>query len=425
MITITINNSYSQITGLTPKLEKELKELLSYTVGGSGAYFSAFGPKRRSLLDKKGNFPTGLLHRVAKGASDFKAKFVYLGSADKINFDPPSEGLYKWQSEAVEIALKACRGIISATTGSGKSLVIKELILRHGLKTLVVVPTLEIRKQLEEVLKGIPKVNVRNIDSKDLKTLIDFDLLIIDETHHVAAKTYRDLNKTAWNKIGRRFFLTATPFRNDNEEQLLFESIAGEVIYQLTYKEAVKNKYIVPVDAYYIEIPKQSTDAYTYRQVYNELVVNNVQRNEQISNLLKSLQQNAVYTLCLVREVAHGKILSDLTGIPFVSGVDDDSRDYIRQFKSGRIKMLIGTEGILSEGVDTKPCEYVVVAGLGKAKSNFMQKIGRTVRNYLSKESGKVIIFRDSSHKFLLRHFNAQRKILLEEYGVKPVKLEL
>ena len=130
-------------------------------------------------------------------------------------------------------------------------------------------------------------------------------------------------------------------------------------------------------------------------------------------------------TLCLVREVIHGKILSDLTGYPFVSGEDDESRDYIRQFNAGEIKTLIGTTGILGEGVDTKPCEYVVIAGLGKAKSQFMQAVGRAVRTYPGKESAKVIIFNDRSHKYLIRHYNEQSRILLDEYGIKPVKLIL
>ncbi len=79
----------------------------------------------------------------------------------------------------------------------------------------------------------------------------------------------------------------------------------------------------------------------------------------------------------------------------------------------------------MSEGVDTKVCEVVVVAGAGKAKSQFMQACGRAVRNYPGKESAKIIIIKDKSHKYLLRHYAAQSKILLDEYGVKPVRLKV
>ncbi len=405
--------------------EKALRQELSYVVGGSSSYFSGYGLKRRSLLSKRGEFPTGLLNRVL--ASMTTSEKIVNTRVVPVSKPSAWTGIkpYKDQLKAVEAACYHHRGIIQMPTGTGKSLVIALIASRLNVKTLVVVPSLEIKKQLYEALKGFKNVTVENIDSAALKKLKDFDCLIIDEGHHVAAKTYQKLNKEVWTGIYYRFFLTATPFRNDTEETLLFESIAGQVIFNLDYKTAVANNYIVPVEGYYIDIPKQDTDAYTYAQVYKELVVDNVLRNRTLANLLITLQQNNIYTLCLVREVRHGQILADLTDIPFVSGADDESRDYIRQFNRGEIKTIIGTEGILSEGVDTKPCEYAVIAGLGKAKSNLMQKVGRSVRNYPGKESAKVIIIKDSSHKFLLRHFNAQKKILKEEYGCIIKKLEV
>lgn len=424
MITIIVGNSYSTIKGLTAPQEKELKALLSYVVGGSSSYFSGYGPKHRSLLDKKGVFPTGLLHRVTawlptKPEISYSSPIVIKGSSKKHSI------LYPWQETAVRNALYMTRGIITAPTGAGKSRVIEAISAQLGNKVLVIVPSIEIKTQLSAVLNHLKLVRVENIDSTALKTLTDFDCLIIDEGHHAAAKTYRNLNKTAWNAISYRFFITATPFRNDNEETLLFESIAGQVIYKLTYADAVANKYIVPIESYYLQCPKQKTEAFTYREVYNELVINNTPRNVMIANLLTSLHSSQKSTLCLVKEVAHGKILSELTGLPFVSGDDNDSRKYIGRFNSGSLKVLIATTGIMGEGIDSKPCEFVVIAGLGKAKSQFMQQCGRAVRTYPGKESAKVILIKDTSHRFLTRHYNTQRAILKEEYNSIPVKLEI
>lgn len=425
MITITLDNSYSNIKGLSPKEEKSLQEALSYVVGGSSSHFSRFGPKKRSLLDKRGNFPTGLAGRIYGLLDDLEYKVVDSRRPPKHGGLYPMPGAYKWQYQAVCSALKAKRGIISAPTGTGKSRTIQQLILSIGLRTLVVVPSLEIRKQLSETLKDLKNVTVLNIDAKELQTAKDYDCLIIDEGHHVAAKTYQKLNKTAWTNIYYRFFLTATPFRNDTEETLLFESIAGSLIYQLSYAEAVEKRYIVSIESYYLECPKQDTNAFTWAEVYSQLVVNNAPRNVLICGLLARLHSAQKSTLCLVKEVAHGKILAEMTGLHFVSGADDDSRVYIQQFNKGNIKVLIGTTGILGEGIDTKPAEYIVVAGLGKAKSQFMQAIGRGVRTYPGKESAKIVLIKDKSHKFTLRHYTAQVKILKEEYGTKPEKLEL
>lgn len=432
MIKLIIGNSYSRIMGLSGEQHKALAKKLSYN---SGSFFAGRGFRRISLLGKRGDFPTGLEEDVrwflVKEQEPYETIDTRIRPIMTLKYKGNFKGIipYEDQMAAVSEAVKRRRGTIAMPTGTGKSLVIAILAHTLRVKTLVVVPSLEIKKQLIESFRSIfgPNMDswlsILNIDSNDLKSARNFDCLIIDEAHHSAAKTYRKLNKTVWKDIYYRFFLTATPYRNDPEEELLFKSIAGEKIYELSYKDAITKGYIVPVEAYYLEMSKQETGAYTYAEVYKELVVNNEVRNTTIAMLLLSLRHKS--TLCLVKELAHGNKLSILTSVDFVNGQDEESRDFIRQFNSGGLAAIIGTTGVLGEGVDTKPCEYVIIAGLGKAKSQFMQQIGRAVRRYPGKESAKVILIKDRSHKFLLRHFNAQAKILKEEFGVIPLKLEI
>lgn len=434
MITIEVDNSYSQIKGLTSAQFAILRKVLSYEVDKQTTYFSGGFAARKYLIDKKGYFPSGLLYRVKE---TLKAKALPFALTDlrtrpkgcpAIPLAPSAPKPYHDQTEALDFALALEQGIISMPTGTGKSMVIALLSARLGLYTLVVVPTVEIKSQLTESLDKIitdtSKILVENIDSPRLANLKGLEVLIIDEAHHVAASTYTKLNRTAWKDIYYRFMFTATPFRTKTEENLIFEGIAGRVIYKLAYKDAVVRGYIVPVEAFYVDVKKQEANGTTWAQVYSELIVNNTGRNDQIAGLLTSLQAAEASTLCLVKEIKHGELLSRLTGIPFTNGQDEESRKYIKQFNTGKIKALIGTTGVISEGVDTKACEYVIVAGLGKAKSGFMQSVGRCLRTYPGKDSGKVIIFRDSSHKFCSRHYAAQRDILRTEYGVELIKLE-
>ncbi len=428
MVTLTVNNSFSKIEGLKAEPFNRLRKLLSYSPDSQSAYFSGgYGPTLRYCIDKYGSFPTGLAHRVVdflfKEEIDFDLKDSRIAPkpfSTKVELDIVP---YKAQWNALDAALRAHRGIISMPTGTGKSLVIAMIATNLNVSTLVVVPSLEIKKQLENGLLGkLKNVTVANIDSVPEGK---FDCLIVDEAHHVAAKTYQKLNKIQWTGIYYRFFMTATPFRNQTEETLLFEGIAGQVVYALTYIEAVKARYIVPVEAYYLEIPKQKTDAFTWAQVYSELVVNNKVRNDIIAELAVKLHSYDISTLVLVKEIAHCTALTAITGFPIVNGQDESTRKNIELFNDRSHIALIGTEGILGEGVDTKPCEYVIIAGLGKAKSAFMQKVGRAVRAYPGKESAKVILFKDKSHKFLSRHFKAQCDILKSEYGITPIKLEI
>lgn len=428
MIQIEVNNSYSRVTGLSPAQFRKLKSVLSYQLPAYPPYFSR--TYKRYLIDDKGSFPTGLLNRATETIKVWEVpvmidKRVVPRPFCETIFNTSLPIPYGVQVEAMRAAVKAHRGGIVMPTGTGKSLVMAMIIRKLRVKTLVVVPTLEIKKQLQEsfdhLFSDSSFITVANADSVPDG---DYGCLIIDECHHSAAKTYQKLNRTKWKNIYYRFFLTATYFRNQDNEHLLFESICGEPIYKLSFKEALANLIICPVEAYYFDVPVKKTDAYKWNEVYSELVVHNEARNNILYGLLSRLSEEGVPTLCLVKEIAHGKLLSRLTGIPFVNGEDEDSRRFIKDFNEGRRKDLIGTTGILGEGVNTKPAEYIVVAGLGKAKSMFLQQIGRGVRNYPGKKSCKVVLFRDTSHKFTLRHFKEQVKILKEELGVTCLKLE-
>lgn len=436
MINLTIDNSTSQITGLSLQQERELRDLLSYNTDPSQAYFAGGRfPRKRTLLGKRGDFPTGLIDRVYTYLSQKSYTVVDLRIRPerplglfKTNFG--NIKLYQEQLMGAWKAFLAKRGTIRMPTGFGKSVTMALLIRACGVKTLIVVPNLGLKNQLKEAFTqyfgSLKNITIENIDSPTLKEAGDYDCLIVDEAHHSAAKTYRALNKKQWSKIYYRYFFTATPFRSNEEEQLLMESVAGSVRYEVSHARAVEMGAIVPLEAYYIELPKTPVEGRTWGQVYKELVVNNEYRNRLISQFMQSLQIPPLrnHILCLVKEIAHGNNLSALSGAAFANGQDEESPRLIRWFNEGMVSTLIGTTGVLGEGIDTKPAEFVIIAGLGKSRPAFMQQVGRAMRRYGNKDSAKVIIFKDSSHKWTKRHFAEQCKTLKNEYGVIPVKLD-
>ena len=336
---------------------------------------------------------------------------------------------YPEQLEAVKVAAAKGQGAICMPTGFGKSICMALLIQELQVRTLVVVPNLTLKVQLTESFRklfgSLDNITVENIDSGKLLAAKDYDCLIIDEAHHAAATTYRRLNMKAWGGIFYRFFFTATPYRARDEEQILMESITGPVIYRVSYEQALSRGAIVPVEAYYIDLPvtQMKGNPNSWPAVYSELVVNNVVRNSIICNLISSLGSSS--TLTLVKEIRHGEILAEITGQPFANGAADNCRQLILEFILGENTSLIGTTGVIGEGLDLKPCEYVLLAAGGKSKTQMMQQIGRCLRLYPGKETGKVILFRDTSNKYLLNHFKAQVKSLRDEYGVAPLKLEV
>lgn len=431
MITLMIDNSTCNIANAPKELFDKLRNAMSYHVQDSNGRYNKSDPRtKRYLIDKRGNFPRGLLHIVNRTVPTNSVKIVHRYTLPKrllsLSIISVAKTPYDEQNKAVLAASTHHCGSIEMPTGTGKSFCMALLIEQMRVSTLVVVPTLELKRQLTETfleLFGPTKhIVVENIDSPNLRVKRNFGMLIIDEAHHAAATTYRKLNIKVWDNIYHKFFFTATAFRNQPEENLLLQSIAGPIIYKLDYKTAVDRKLIVPVEAYYYELPKQDVNGYTWNTVYKELITDNKKRNDLIKQLLTNLADSGKSSLCLVKEVRHGENLSPF---PFVNGQDEDSRHLISKFNSGKVLSLVGTEGVISEGVDTRRCEYVIVAGLGKSKGALMQKIGRGVRNYYGKESCKVILFYDKSNKWTRAHFREQVKVLMDEYGVTPLKLSI
>lgn len=446
-ITITIGNSLSTVTNLPAAIEGRLKEELSYTEApGAQFYGGGHRPRSRPLIDRNGRFPTGLLIRALTLLYNSGVPYV----VNDLRTRPEArQGLfdirlgvspYPEQEAAARAAQAASRGICSMPTGTGKSVVIALIIQKLQVPTLVVVPSLELKRQLSESLRecfGRDKVGkgkpiwVENVDALDpKKVLTGYDAVILDEFHRSASATYRKLSTKAWVNVYYRLAATATPFRSQDHEQILLESVLSEVIYELDYRTAVAKGYICPLEFYSIELPKAKVvEGYTWAQVYSELVVNNDYRNDVIATTMVNAMLQGKSVLTLVKQIEHGEIIQakiqekyDLW-VPFAKGEGDDKSEVIAEFSKGRIRGLIGTTGVVGEGVDTKAAEYVIIAGLGKSKNAFMQQCGRCVRRYGDKKTAKIVLFKDSSHKWTKAHFAAQKKYAYDEYGVKVIAL--
>ncbi len=430
MVKVRIGNSVCKLEGLSVDQFTELREILSYSPSASQMHYMGYGGIRKTyLLSKKCEFPTGLLYLVEEYLGDLCTK------EDTRVLPVPHRQIlpfnlghtpYEEQIEACEASLRHSRGIIVAPTGVGKSVIIALIIHRLNVKTLVVVPSLELVKQLSSSLKDIlgdtEQVTVLNVDNKRLLDKIKYDCVIIDEFHHSGAKTYRKMNESHWNNTYYKFGLTATPFRSQDNEKILLESVLSQVIYEIPYQVAITKKYIVPMEAYYIEIPNTKVSGTSWPAVYSQLIVNNTIRNKHIQDLLISFHTNNISTICLVKEIKHGDLISSDGAFNFINS-ETDERHLIDLFNNSKVKVLIGTDTILGEGIDTKPCEVVIIAGLGKSPNRFIQGCGRSFRNFPGKESCKVIIIKDLSHKWTKAHFVAQCKILKDYFGVTPTQL--
>lgn len=429
----------SQVQGMDLKAFRGLRRVLSYSVSKQAAYHSGRGD-RRYLLGKKGEFSTGLLPYVKDYFFQLKKPFEIIDGRKR---PKPLDGLFElslgypphqWQIDAIKALKASGRGICVAPTGSGKATVVAMAIEAFQVPTLVVVPTLELKKQLTQSLKAalgpLHHVTVENVDALDPKKPIpNIGLLIIDEYHTSATKTYQKLNQKAWNDIYYRIGLTATPYRNKDEEQLLFESILSEIVYRLPHQEAVDKAYIVPLEVYAHELPtiQMKGNPSNWHAVYSELIVNRQDRNELIADMVENLEREGSSTLVLVKEIRHGEIIQQLLkdkglNIAFAHGENDNNRELLLEFNLRERNTLIAT-GVLGVGVDSKPCQFVILAAGGKSRPQLIQNVGRCLRTYPGKAVGTAIIFLDKSNPWIYSHYKIVKKAIQEEYGVEVIKL--
>ena len=142
----------------------------------------------------------------------------------------------------------------------------------------------------------------------------------------------------------------------------------GDVVQVHTTKDLIDDGYLTKPIINMIELPELKADdqdrshQMTYRENYEEFVINNNYRNSLIRALVEEVKKKnrSAKILILVSSIAHGQVLEDLlrkwkTNVAYLKGEDDISARYeaIDNFaQSEDNEVLIATK-VLQTGVDT------------------------------------------------------------------------
>jgi len=108
------------------------------------------------LIKDNNKIPTGLLTRLIPKLKELNFEYQIIDKRIKIlpsNYDNCIEELRYYQKEAVEIALKKCRGIIKHATGSGKTITMAYLAFNTTPPCLIIVPDLTLLNQTHDKFK--------------------------------------------------------------------------------------------------------------------------------------------------------------------------------------------------------------------------------------------------------------------------------
>ncbi|MGI8638226.1 MAG: DEAD/DEAH box helicase, partial [Segetibacter sp.] len=326
-------------------------------------------------------------------------------------------------------------GIIVAPPGAGKTIIALAIISQKKQPALIIVHRRQLFEQWIERIEpflGIPKAFIGKITSGHQKigTQItvamiqsiasspnptelykSFGTIIVDECHHVPAKTFR--------RVIRQFHsyylygLTATPIRKNNDEKLIFILI-GDVIHQVKPATADQNssdKIAVTIRETNLFVPfDYKTDT---AELLSQILIHDTARNQLITEDIKTEAGAGRKVLVLTERKAHIDVICQYLKNRFevisISGEDSEASRNIKfkQIKEGHFQVLISTGQFIGEGADINDLNCLVLAYPFAFEGKLIQYMGRVQRG----ETSPIIYdYRDTYIDYLEKLFRQRNR---------------
>lgn len=282
------------------------------------------------------------------------------------------------QAQVIEAAQKKDFGVIVAPPGTGKTVMALQIIAEKQQPTLI----LGHRKQLAEQWKerinaflGIPNAEIGTIGQGKLKakekiTIAtiqslskvlekgglkhQFGTVVVDECHHIPAKTYRTL--LAQLPTRYMYGLTATPYRKFSDGKLIFLFL-GEIIAELAMpKDTTRNALSIKIQETNFEVPfNPKTDRF---EVLSKILVHDSVRNELILRDVRGELDRRKKVVLLTERREHieslHQYLKSTYEVITLSGEDSEISRKAKwlQLQQGHFQVLITTGQLFGEGTD-------------------------------------------------------------------------
>ena len=341
--------------------------------------------------------------------------------------------LRPYQRQAVDAAVRYFttgnrrNGLIVLPTGSGKSLVIANIINRLDCPVLVFQPSKEILVQNYEKLLsyGVTDCSVfsASCNSKQINRItfatigsvrnckewfMRFRYVIIDECHLVKADAgmYYDFIKATGCKV---IGLTATPYRLYSSRfygsMLRFITrtnprIFNDLICCIQVRTLMDQGYLARLNYYQLNIVdtnllKVNSTGADYTDASVRALYRDIKFNDTLENIIRRLLvagRDSVLVFTKFVDEAEN-LVRTLGGEAAVvsSQMDMKERDRIlRDFKAKRIK-VVANVGVLTTGFDFPELATIVLARPTRSLSLYYQMVGRALRPHPTKTEGWIV----------------------------------
>ena len=213
-----------------------------------------------------------------------------------------------------------------------------------------------------------------------------FDIIVTDEAHHAAAKSYRHIYDYFRPRLHLGF--TATPGRGD---KIRLDDIFSDIIFSRDLKWGIQNSYLSDIFCRRVNIGYDLRGVHTSRGDYapGELEEAMDGTADAIAETYAKLATGA--TLIFAVSVAQAEeIASKIPGAAVVTGETKDRAKIIQAFTEGLIPCIVNVM-VFTEGTDIPRIETLIVARPTQSDSLYTQMVGRGLRLYPGKDRLNLI----------------------------------
>ncbi len=348
--------------------------------------------------------------------------------------------LRAWQVEALSAWLVGSRGIVSAVTGGGKTILalacMQNFLAREPAgRVLVLVPSVALQDQwFVESQSALPGqsvaawngkgsradvvIMVMNSARRHASQLADDGkwMLVVDECHRLATP---ENAKALEGGFEATLGLSATPERqyDDNTETMLVP-VLGPVLFRYTYREALQDKVIVPyqLENYRVEMSDEESFEYERLTAGIARLLHSVPRSEERlrrlllkrARLVQNLSAREPAATALIDRrprmrslvfhesvAAADRITSYLAArghrvVAYHSKLAQTSRrQALFEFRTGMKDVLVCCQA-LDEGLNVPRTEFAVIASSTASQRQRIQRLGRILRPYPGKDTATI-----------------------------------
>jgi len=305
--------------------------------------------------------------------------------------------LRDYQLPAVEQVAAYRQATLVAPTGAGKTILGLSILSHWQQRALVLVHNRELANQWCDEIRQLMGIEPGFIGGGKwregdeitvamLQTLsrnperteqLRYGALLVDEAHHIPSQSFAAVSGLL--NVSHRLGLTATPERRDGLGSLI-EHHLGPIRYRID-ADAVRNLGgIVPVVVRPLQFEMEFPTMASWAE-YVELITASPERNRWLAEMAaRASEKNP--TLLLTDRTEHAEQLGQLLPDALVLYGSLSAAERRRRFEQiDDAHLVIGTTGLLGEGLDIKGLTNLILATPISSETKLLQAVGRVIRS--------------------------------------------